>query len=336
VTTTPHADSDTHLSVNEPVPLLGVRANRIELRDIATRTQLATVAAHAGDAAEQQRLLALAGDDEASQSRYREGVFAPQVGSRSARRLSILRAAVRGVPRSDAAARAAVLVDLLFASGGDGCVTAALLWASWTRQRAPVLERSVASARTTWPISPPTRRSTRLHSQADRSSRRRTRRADDYGWPRTGIAPFRGFLQERAAHKMQGCRIGPSLLFFGSRDLLQDFLYEEEMRGFEAAGVTRLICAFSREPGRPKTYVQQAVAERCGRSCSRRGSCSSAGRPRAWRRRCGRRSLTSSSRARARRIPTGNLARGTYGEPSLSRSRSRHGPSRGIGCRDRS
>ena len=33
------------------------------------------------------------------------------------------------------------------------------------------------------------------------------------------------------------------------------------MRGFEAADVTRLICAFSREPGKPKTYVQQAIAD---------------------------------------------------------------------------
>ena len=32
------------------------------------------------------------------------------------------------------------------------------------------------------------------------------------------------------------------------------------MRGFEAAGVTKLVCAFSREPGKPKTYVQQAIA----------------------------------------------------------------------------
>jgi cytochrome P450 / NADPH-cytochrome P450 reductase len=79
--------------------------------------------------------------------------------------------------------------------------------------------------------------------------------------PGTGIAPFRGFLQERAALKKQGAPIGPSLLFFGCRDPLQDFLYEEEMRGFEAAGVTRLICAFSREPGKPKTYVQQAIAD---------------------------------------------------------------------------
>jgi cytochrome P450/NADPH-cytochrome P450 reductase len=39
-TISPRANADTHLPVNEPVPLLGVLANRIELQDIATRAQL--------------------------------------------------------------------------------------------------------------------------------------------------------------------------------------------------------------------------------------------------------------------------------------------------------
>jgi cytochrome P450 / NADPH-cytochrome P450 reductase len=78
--------------------------------------------------------------------------------------------------------------------------------------------------------------------------------------PGTGVAPFRGFLLERASLKKQGAPIGESLLFFGCRDPMQDFLYADEMRAFEAGGVTKLVCAFSREPGKPKTYVQQAIA----------------------------------------------------------------------------
>ncbi len=60
--------------------------------------------------------------------------------------------------------------------------------------------------------------------------------------------------------KQQGVPIGESLLFFGCRDPLQDFLYEDELRAFEAQGVVRLHTAFSRLPGQPKTYVQQVVA----------------------------------------------------------------------------
>src|ERR1700751_3281145 len=79
--------------------------------------------------------------------------------------------------------------------------------------------------------------------------------------PGTDLAPFRGFLPAGAALKQQGVPVGESLLFFGCRDPLQDFLYEDEMRAFEAAGVTQLHTACSREPGTPKTYVQQAIQE---------------------------------------------------------------------------
>ena len=44
-TIAPRANADTHLPVNEPVPLLGILANRIELQDVATREQIATLAA---------------------------------------------------------------------------------------------------------------------------------------------------------------------------------------------------------------------------------------------------------------------------------------------------
>jgi cytochrome P450/NADPH-cytochrome P450 reductase len=82
--------------------------------------------------------------------------------------------------------------------------------------------------------------------------------------PGTGLAPFRGFLRERAALAAQGRKLGPAMLFFGCRHPDQDFIYATELKKYAADGVIDLHVAFSRQDGR-KTYVQDLVKQHAAR-----------------------------------------------------------------------
>jgi cytochrome P450/NADPH-cytochrome P450 reductase len=77
----------------------------------------------------------------------------------------------------------------------------------------------------------------------------------------TGLAPFRGFLQERAAQREQGLPTARSLLFFGCRTSLTDQLYADELRSYEEQDLVRVEYAYSQEPGRPGRYVQEAFLD---------------------------------------------------------------------------
>jgi NADPH-ferrihemoprotein reductase len=92
--------------------------------------------------------------------------------------------------------------------------------------------------------------------------------------PGTGVAPFRGFVQERVVLARRSIeKTGPDALadwgrislFYGCRNSNQDFLYKEEWPQYteELKGKFTIHCAFSREPPyKPdgsKIYVQDLL-----------------------------------------------------------------------------
>ncbi|CAG8564748.1 18697_t:CDS:2, partial [Acaulospora morrowiae] len=80
--------------------------------------------------------------------------------------------------------------------------------------------------------------------------------------PGTGVAPFRGFIIERAKQKTEGDEVGDTVLFYGCRSKNEDFLYENEFDTlFKTLGEGgKLITAFSREKEH-KVYVQHRLLE---------------------------------------------------------------------------
>ncbi|MDH5824020.1 assimilatory sulfite reductase (NADPH) flavoprotein subunit [Luteimonas sp. RD2P54] len=86
----------------------------------------------------------------------------------------------------------------------------------------------------------------------------------------TGVAPFRGFLQERVAVGASGRH----WLFFGNPRFRSDFLYQLEwQRALKQGQLQRIDLAFSRDPAAagtgtagaapaPRTYVQRRIRER--------------------------------------------------------------------------
>lgn len=75
----------------------------------------------------------------------------------------------------------------------------------------------------------------------------------------TGIAPFRGFVQERAALMAKGVKMGPAILYVGCRDPESDALYHEELQAWAQLGAVDVRWAFSRKrcnSGRKGKYVQ--------------------------------------------------------------------------------
>ncbi|KAI1636231.1 cytochrome P450 [Biscogniauxia mediterranea] len=77
----------------------------------------------------------------------------------------------------------------------------------------------------------------------------------------TGLAPFRGFIQERAELLSAGRKIAPAILFFGCRHPERDSLYAAELAEWEKSGAVTVHRAYSRATDRSDglKYVQDLM-----------------------------------------------------------------------------
>jgi cytochrome P450/NADPH-cytochrome P450 reductase len=77
----------------------------------------------------------------------------------------------------------------------------------------------------------------------------------------SGLAPMRGFIQERATIKnARNAKVGPAILYFGCRHVEKDFIYSNELKQWEADGVVSVRGCFSKVA--PEGQKAQRVPDR--------------------------------------------------------------------------
>jgi cytochrome P450/NADPH-cytochrome P450 reductase len=244
----------SQLPLDRPMSVLALLARYVELQDVATRGQIKQMADYDACPPEKEQLLALADD-----RRYSEEVLA--------RRLT--------------------LIDLL--EDYSACALPPNVYLEWLRPLRPryysISSSPLVDARTcaitVAAVDAPARSgrgtfkgtcSSYLKLQPPRnaiyafmrSPQMAFRPPDDPATPLimvgpgTGLAPFRGFLQERQALKTGGTPLGKSLLFYGCRNR-DNAIYEDELKRWADDGVTRVYTAYSRLAGQPRSYVQDQM-----------------------------------------------------------------------------
>lgn len=79
----------------------------------------------------------------------------------------------------------------------------------------------------------------------------------------TGLAPFRGFVEERAKQQEAGRSLAPALLFIGCRDPEKDAIYADELAEWARRGVVDVRYAFSRASDQSAgcKYVQDRLSK---------------------------------------------------------------------------
>ena len=79
----------------------------------------------------------------------------------------------------------------------------------------------------------------------------------------SGIAPFRGFIQERAIQIQAGRKVGPTLMFMGCRSEAHDRLYADEIDSWAKMGALDVRYSFSKESEKSKgcKYVHDRMVK---------------------------------------------------------------------------
>ncbi len=248
------------LPVGEAVSVGRLLTEFVELQQVATRKQLQIMSEHTRCAETKPKLVAYVGDDAASTERYRADILARRKSVFDLleeypacelpfhiylEMLSLLAPRYYSISSSPSAdpSRCSVTVGVVegLASSGRGIYKGICSNYLAGRRAGDTVHATV--------------RETKAGFRLPEDS---TLPVVMIG-PGTGLAPFRGFLQERAAQKAKGAALGPAMLFFGCRHSDQDYLYADELKAHAADGISELFTAFSRGDG-PKTYVQDLVA----------------------------------------------------------------------------
>jgi cytochrome P450/NADPH-cytochrome P450 reductase len=249
----------THLPTGEPYPLLGILGGAVELQDVATRPQITALAASMPPGPARDELAALAGTDDAARAAYRAQIAGPR------RTLLELCEA-----HPDAALGFAEFLDLLPAlrpryysiSSSPSATAEASLTVGVLDEPARSGEGRYRGTCSTHLAAVPEEGTVfclvREPSIAFRPPENPHRPMIMIG-AGTGMAPFRGFCQDRAALAARGVPVAESMLVLGCRDPEDDLLYADELARWDKDGVARLVTACSRVPGYPNRYVQHAL-----------------------------------------------------------------------------
>ncbi|MBV9172744.1 MAG: NADPH--cytochrome reductase, partial [Chloroflexi bacterium] len=258
-----NSTSKTFLPIDQPVDVATLLGSYVDVQEVAARSHLQVLSEYAEQPAERDALFALAGDDPESAARYRAEVLDRHVSvidlleqypsvtlpfnlyleflpPLKPRYYSISSAPVVD-PR-----RCSITVGVLDAPArsGQGRYRGVCSWYLAQQGAGATLDGFTKAPSTPFRLPADPGRPVIMVGAG------------------TGLAPYRGFLQARAAMKAQGAPVGPGLLFFGCRNPEQDYLYADELAGFESDGVAQVVCAYSRVEGQPKAYVQDMIRAR--------------------------------------------------------------------------